>query len=115
MRSHAGVASRMFEALAKENINIQMISTSEIKVSVVIEEISGIGSARAAHCVRTRCPGPSGRLRHPAKGAVTRAFCCFGWCWWNFPSVRAGQYLGAGLLLSRPAGAFHVCRLVVRN
>lgn len=38
MRSHAGVASRMFEALAKENINIQMISTSEIKVSVVIEE-----------------------------------------------------------------------------
>jgi aspartate kinase len=38
MRSHAGVASRMFESLAKENINIQMISTSEIKVSVVIEE-----------------------------------------------------------------------------
>ncbi|MUL55328.1 aspartate kinase, partial [Pseudomonas aeruginosa] len=38
MRSHAGVASRMFEALAKESINIQMISTSEIKVSVVIEE-----------------------------------------------------------------------------
>ncbi|MFX6842495.1 ACT domain-containing protein, partial [Acinetobacter baumannii] len=36
MRSHAGVASRMFEALAKESINIQMISTSEIKVSVVI-------------------------------------------------------------------------------
>ncbi|ACO79594.1 aspartate kinase [Azotobacter vinelandii CA] len=38
MRSHAGVASRMFGALAKEGINIQMISTSEIKVSVVIEE-----------------------------------------------------------------------------
>ena len=38
MRSHAGVASRMFEALAKESINIQMISTSEIKVSGVIEE-----------------------------------------------------------------------------
>lgn len=38
MRSHAGVASRMFESLAKETINIQMISTSEIKVSVVIEE-----------------------------------------------------------------------------
>ena len=38
MRSHAGVASRMFESLAKESINIQMISTSEIKVSVVIEE-----------------------------------------------------------------------------
>ncbi len=38
MRSHAGVASTMFRCLAKENINIQMISTSEIKVSVVIDE-----------------------------------------------------------------------------
>ena len=38
MRSHAGVASRVFEALAKEGINIQMISTSEIKISVVVDE-----------------------------------------------------------------------------
>lgn len=38
MRSHAGVATQMFEALAKENINIHMISTSEIKVSVVVDE-----------------------------------------------------------------------------
>jgi len=38
MRSHAGVASTMFEALAKENINIRMISTSEIKISVVVDE-----------------------------------------------------------------------------
>ncbi len=38
MRSHAGVASKMFEALAAEQINILMISTSEIKVSVVIDE-----------------------------------------------------------------------------
>lgn len=38
MRSHAGVASTMFKALADEGINIQMISTSEIKISVVIEE-----------------------------------------------------------------------------
>lgn len=38
MRSHAGVASQMFEALAQERINIQMISTSEIKISVVIAE-----------------------------------------------------------------------------
>ncbi len=37
MRSHAGVAQKMFSALAKENINIQMISTSEIKISCVIE------------------------------------------------------------------------------
>ena len=38
MRSHAGIASRMFTALADEKINILMISTSEIKISVVIEE-----------------------------------------------------------------------------
>jgi aspartate kinase len=38
MRSHAGIASTMFEALAKEGINIRMISTSEIKVSVVVDE-----------------------------------------------------------------------------
>ncbi|MCW8957101.1 MAG: aspartate kinase [Gammaproteobacteria bacterium] len=38
MRSHAGIASTMFAALAKEGINIQMISTSEIKISVVVDE-----------------------------------------------------------------------------
>jgi aspartate kinase len=38
MRSHAGVASKMFDALGKEGINIRMISTSEIKISVVVDE-----------------------------------------------------------------------------
>ena len=38
MRSHAGVATKMFDALSEEGINIQMISTSEIKISVVIDE-----------------------------------------------------------------------------
>jgi len=38
MRSHAGIASTMFEALAREGVNIRMISTSEIKVSVVVDE-----------------------------------------------------------------------------
>lgn len=38
MRSHAGVASKMFNTLASENINIQMITTSEIKISVIIDE-----------------------------------------------------------------------------
>lgn len=38
MRSHAGVASKMFDALANDNINIQMITTSEIKIAVIIEE-----------------------------------------------------------------------------
>jgi len=38
MRSHAGIAATMFEALAREGINIRMISTSEIKISVVVDE-----------------------------------------------------------------------------
>ncbi len=38
MRSHAGIASTMFETLAKEGINIKMIATSEIKISVVVDE-----------------------------------------------------------------------------
>jgi aspartate kinase len=38
MRSHAGIASKMFKALAREGINIRMISTSEIKISVVVDE-----------------------------------------------------------------------------
>ena len=49
MRSHAGVASRMFKSLANENINIQMISTSEIKVSVVIDEKYLELAVRALH------------------------------------------------------------------
>jgi len=38
MRSHAGVAAKMFDTLAHENINIQMITTSEIKISVIVDE-----------------------------------------------------------------------------
>jgi aspartate kinase len=38
MRSHAGVATTMFETLAREGINVRMVSTSEIKISVLIEE-----------------------------------------------------------------------------
>jgi aspartate kinase len=38
MRSHVGMASKMFRVLSEEGINIQMISTSEIKTSVVIDE-----------------------------------------------------------------------------
>ena len=49
MRSNAGVATRMFEALAKEGINIQIISTSEIKVSVVVAEKYLELAVRALH------------------------------------------------------------------
>ena len=49
MRSHAGVASRMFSALSEEQINIQMISTSEIKISVVVDEKYLELAVRALH------------------------------------------------------------------
>ena len=49
MRSHSGVAARMFETLAAEGINIMMISTSEIKISCVIEEQHLEPAIRALH------------------------------------------------------------------
>ena len=49
MRSHSGVASKMFGALAKHKINIDMISTSEIKVSCVVEGTKGKQAARVIH------------------------------------------------------------------
>ena len=49
MKDHAGVAARMFQVLAREGINIQLISTSEIKISVVIEEKYAELAVRALH------------------------------------------------------------------
>ena len=51
MRSHAGVAAKMFEALSNEGINIQLITTSEIKITVVIEERYLELAVRALHSV----------------------------------------------------------------
>jgi aspartate kinase len=53
MRNHAGVAARMFEVLAREQINIRMISTSEIKISVVVgndQVDAAVGALHAAFC-----------------------------------------------------------------
>ena len=49
MRSHTGVANTMFSTLADNDINIQMISTSEIKVSVIIEETKMDQAVQALH------------------------------------------------------------------
>jgi aspartate kinase len=49
MRSHAGVAAKMFELLAKSSVNIQMISTSEIKVSVVVAKDQGKAAVKILH------------------------------------------------------------------
>ncbi len=49
MRSHSGVAAKLFEALGKGGINIEMISTSEIKIAVIIEEAKIADAANLAH------------------------------------------------------------------
>jgi aspartate kinase len=49
MRSHSGVAAQLFRALAAAGVNIQMISTSEIKITVVVDEAAGPKAVRAAH------------------------------------------------------------------
>lgn len=62
MRSHAGVAAQMFDALAAENINIQVISTSEIKISVVLAERYLELAVRAIHSAFGLKNGPASTL-----------------------------------------------------
>ncbi len=75
MRSHSGVASRMFEVLSREGINIMMISTSEIKISCVIEEKYLELALRALHHAfgldrpEERSP-ESAPLGHTSEGTV---------------------------------------------
>jgi aspartate kinase len=49
MKSHTGVAGKLFETLAREGVNIDMISTSEIKISVVIDLAKGEAAMKAVH------------------------------------------------------------------
>jgi aspartate kinase len=49
MKSHTGVAGKMFDTLAREGINIDMISTSEIKISVVVDLTKGEQAMKAVH------------------------------------------------------------------
>ena len=62
MRTHAGIAARMFEVLSSEGINIQMISTSEIKVSVIIDEKYTELAVRTLHDAFIQ---PAGRASTP--------------------------------------------------
>ncbi|MDP2002169.1 MAG: ACT domain-containing protein [Desulfurivibrionaceae bacterium] len=68
MRNHAGIASTMFKVLSDEGINILMISTSEIKVSCVIEEKYTELAVRALHDAFGLEKG--GAKKRPAKSAV---------------------------------------------
>jgi aspartate kinase len=49
MKSHVGVAAKMFQSLAEKNINIEMISTSEIKISCVIKQNQAEDAVKALH------------------------------------------------------------------
>ena len=59
MRSHAGVATRLFATLATENINVRLVATSEIKVSVLVDEHQlerGVRALHAAYGLETAAP-----------------------------------------------------------
>ncbi len=63
MRSHAGVASRLFACLGEAGVNIQLISTSEIKIAVVIDEGELDRAAQATHAAFGLAqPRPARRL-----------------------------------------------------
>ena len=67
MRTHAGVAAQMFQVLANERINIEMISTSEIKVSVVVNSKYGELAMRALHDAFINGNGNGGSNAAPAE------------------------------------------------
>jgi aspartate kinase len=58
MRSHAGVATRLFATLAAENINVRLVATSEIKVSVLVDEHELERGVRALHAAYGLVPAP---------------------------------------------------------
>ena len=119
MRTHTGVATTLFEVLAAAGINIQMITTSEIKISVLVDRSLGRGrtsggppgvcSGTVAHCpvdfhtaragegqAARHEAGPAGRHRRRGLGAAP--------AWHGRPGDRRGRsrrVAGAGLALSR--------------
>jgi len=70
MRSHSGIAAKMFEAMARERINIEMISTSEIKISCIIRRAHAERAMRAIHrAFGLNRASAAGRKRHTAARA----------------------------------------------
>jgi aspartate kinase len=67
MRTHTGVAERMFAALAAEDINLKMITTGDIKISVLVDRADGVRALRAVHeAFRLHEPRPGAGLPGPA-------------------------------------------------
>lgn len=71
MRSHAGVATQLFECMARESINVRLVSTSEIKISVLIEEIHLERAVRALHA-EYRLSVQASRGNSPADSSILR-------------------------------------------
>jgi aspartate kinase len=66
MRTHTGVAERMFAALAAEKINMKMITTGDIKISVLVDKVDGISALRAVHnAFGLHEPSTANRAKHP--------------------------------------------------
>ena len=66
MRTHTGVAERMFAALAAENVNMKMITTGDIKISVLVDKADGVRALRAVHqAFRLHEPRPGAGLPAP--------------------------------------------------
>jgi aspartate kinase len=73
MRTHTGVAERMFAALAAENINVKMITTGDIKISVLVDKADGARALRAVHqAFGLHEPHPGAGLPAPANPSPAR-------------------------------------------
>jgi aspartate kinase len=71
MATQSGVAQKMFRALADRNINISMITTSEIKISVLVDEEDAIDALRAVHAAFQLCKDPEDRKATPDGPSAT--------------------------------------------
>src|SRR5262249_2629300 len=110
MKDHAGVASRMFQVLADEGVNIQLISTSEIKISVVIDEAHTERAVRALHAAFVEAgagePAPekeAGWAPTRARARRSRSPRCCSRCRWRGP--RRGRRAAWPPARSRPPRA----------
>src|SRR5438132_1891364 len=73
MRTHSGVAERMFAALAAEDINLKMITTGDIKISVLVDKPDGTRALRAVHqAFQLHEPRPGAGMAGPSRSGIFR-------------------------------------------
>ncbi len=74
MRTHPGVAERMFAALPEAGVNLKMITTADIKISVLVDKADGVRALRAVHqAFRLREPRPGAGLPAPRTAGPLKA------------------------------------------